>query len=262
MHSFPEITLLITHFNRSKSLENLLMTFKSLGCEFGDIVISDDGSNIDHLTYIEYLKTKYSMRIVTSSKNRGLGNNINKGQDEVRTAYTLYVQEDFEPQPLFPSKLKISLGFLDDNPGLDLVRFWSYYRYPYLKPFSDGFSEMYLKPFSSDYSKIYCYGDTPHLRRSTFLKKFGRYKEGISGDRTEYKMCISFIQNQGKGLFYDDCRTLFFHENSEDEPSTMKRVSWRHGNNLFLKILRSLYRQIKYNYDILMMSGLKQNNKL
>ena len=32
----------------------------------------------------------------------GLGNNINKGQDAVKTPLTLYVQEDFTPAAIFP----------------------------------------------------------------------------------------------------------------------------------------------------------------
>src|SRR5690606_6352299 len=111
---------------------------------------------------------------------------------------------------------------------------------------------MYIKPFALKYHKIYRYADTPHLRRSTFLEKFGRYEEGLTGDRTEYKMCISFIQNRGKGLFYNECQSLFIHENSSDEPSTMVRISWKHSNNFFVRILRNIYRQIKYNSDILM----------
>lgn len=257
MSTFPQITLLITHFNRSRSLENLLKSFRDLDCEFGDIVVSDDGSHKDHLQYINTLKEEYPIKIIGTFKNKGLGNNINKGQEAVTTPYTLYVQEDFQPLQIFPGKLESSLRFLENNSKLDIVRFWSYYPYPYLKPFSDGFSEMYIKPLAANYSKIYCYGDTPHLRRSNFLERFGKYAEGIAGDRTEYKMCISFIQNRGKGLFYNDCQSLFIHENSTEEPSTMHRVSWKQGNNFFLRILRGFYRQIKYNYDILMMPGLK-----
>src|SRR5690606_26652844 len=107
------------------------------------------------------------------------------------------------------------------------------------------------KPFALNYHKIYRYADTPHLRRSTFFEKFGRYREGLPGDRTEYRMCISFIQNNGSGLFYNDCRSLFVHENSLEEPSTMVRVNWKQSNSFFVRVLRNLYRQIKYNVDIL-----------
>jgi len=252
MHDFSKITLLITHYNRSKSLENLLKSFRDLKCSFGGIVVSDDGSDSEHVDYLSYLESFYPIKIVGSSVNRGLGNNLNKGQDEVITPFTLYVQEDFQPLPLFPDKLKKSLDFMEADSELDIVRFWSYSPYPYLKPFSDGFSQMYIKPLASNYSKIYYYGDTPHLRRSSFFEKFGRYREGLSGDRTEYKMCVSFIQNKGKGLFYQECDRLFTHLNRADEPSTMIRSNWRHGNNFILKIIRDMYRQIKYNYDIMM----------
>ena len=54
--------------------------------------------------------------------------------------------------------------------------------------------------------KIYQYSDHPHLRKSSFLTKFGRYQEGIKGDKTEYNMCVSFIKNKGKGLFFNEFR--------------------------------------------------------
>lgn len=259
MYDFPQITLLITHFNRSKSLENLLRSFSNLGCRFGEVVISDDGSDAFHLEYINSLNAIYPLKVICTPENKGLGHNMNKGQDSVVTPYTLYVQEDFEPLAIFPQKLKASLDFIEADPQLDIVRFWSYARYPYLKPFKDGFSTMYIQPFASKYSKIYYYGDPPHLRRSSFFEKFGRYAEGIAGDRTEYRMCISFIQNKGKGLFYNDCQSLFVHNNSPDEPSTMNRISWKQGNHFLLKLVRNLYRQIKYNYDILWMPAIKKN---
>src|SRR5690606_17778124 len=210
------------------------------------------------LDYIDSLSERYRLRLISTPENKGLGNNMNKGQDAVKTPYTLYVQEDFEPLPVFRDKLRASLGFLQADPELDIVRYWSYSPYPYLKPYKDGFSEMFIKPLASKYSKVYFYGDPPHLRRSSFLEKFGRYAEGIPGDRTEYRMCISFIQNKGKGLFYNECQSLFIHANSSDEPSTMNRVSWKQGNNLILRMLRNLYRQVKYNYDIWLMPGLKK----
>jgi len=247
---FPQVTLLITHFNRSRSLQNLLLSFKELGCEFGGIVVSDDCSDTLHVEQIRKLQESYPLTLVTSEKNCGLGHNINKGQDRVETPYTLYVQEDFTPLENFPAKLKKSLALMEENEGLDIVRYWSYFPYPYLRNERDGFYEMYIKPFARDYHKIYCYGDTPHLRRTTFLTKFGRYQEGISGDRTEYKMCISFIQNKGKGLFFKDCRSLFLHENTEEEPSTMHRVSWKQSSSFPIRIARSVYRQVKYNLDI------------
>lgn len=249
-HAFETVTLLVTHYNRSRSLENLLRSFGALSCTFGDIVVSDDGSRPEHLDALKQLQATYPFRLITTERNRGLGNNINKGQDAVRTPYTLYIQEDFQPAAIFPEKLSAALWFMENDPALDYVRFYAYIPYPYRKPYGEGFSEMYMPTWGLDYTKIYAYSDHPHLRRTTFFQKFGRYGEGIKGDRMEYNMCLSFIQHKGKGLFYDDFKGLLEQINPEAEPSTMTRSAWTQSGNRFVAFLRDVYRQVKYNFDI------------
>lgn len=249
-NTFNEVSLLITHYNRSSSLERLLSTFDKQNIQFKEIIVSDDSSNADHLDHIASLHSKFNFTLLTTPVNKGLGNNMNKGQLAVRTPYTLYVQEDFIPADDFVTHFNNALKAMNDDLEMDIIRFYAYIKYPYRKPFKNGFSLMYLPTFGLNYKKIYQYSDHPHLRRSTFLTKFGYYAEGIKGDRTEYQMCISFLQNKGKGLFYNDFTKLFIQENSELEPSTMKRGGWKESENIFVKLIRDLYRQIKYNYDI------------
>ncbi len=93
------------------------------------------------------------------------------------------------------------------------------------------------------------YSDHPHLRRSSFLQKFGRYPEGVKGDITEYRMMMSFLQHRGQGLFYEKYRDVFHQKNSADEPSTMKRNYLREARNPFVSVLRYLYRHLKLNID-------------
>lgn len=142
-------------------------------------------------------------------------------------------------------------SFLEEDTTLDIARFYAYYRFPYLNDFKEGFSQIAIPPFASNYEKIYAYSDHPHLRRSSFFHKFGRYPEGLKGDVTEYKMCISFLQNKGKGIFYNDFNRLFIQKNSTEEPSTMTRSNWRNKNTFLIRYIRDIYRQIKYNFDIL-----------
>ncbi|TXK52122.1 glycosyltransferase [Pontibacter qinzhouensis] len=250
-HYFENTTLLITHYNRSSSLERLLQTFRDYNCIFGDIVVSDDGSKPEHVRNLRALKKEFSFRLLTSPENRGLGHNINKGQAAVKTPYTLYVQEDFVPTPEFTGRFQDALDMMETESRWDLITFYAYIRYPYLKPYKHGFSEKLCKPWYTNYKKIYAYTDHPHLRRSSFLQKFGNYAEGIKGDKTEYKMCVSFIQKKGKGLFYNDFQNLFLQKNSSEEPSTMTRSSWTQNSNMAIALIRDLYRQVKYNYDIL-----------
>ena len=247
---FTGVTLLVTHYNRSNSLENLLHSFQNLGCVFEDIVVSDDGSNTAHQEYLKKIQSKFKFRLITTSQNKGLGNNLNKGQDAVVTPYTLYVQEDFTPTLIFPAHFKDALGFMNEEKELDVVRFYAYKTYPYLKAFKNGFSKMLIKPWYINYGKVNYYSDHPHLRRSNYFTKFGRYAEGIKGDRTEYRMCISFIQNKGNGLFFNNFKELFIQENSAAEPSTMTRKNLTTSKNIFITFIRNGYRQLRYNYDI------------
>ncbi len=246
---FAGLTLLITHYNRSRSLERLLINFRDLNCHFDDIVVSDDGSKPEHVDYIKSLHSRFSFRLIETPKNRGLGNNINKGQDAVTAPYTVYIQEDFVPLATFPPKLQEALQFMNERPDLDMVRFYAYFKYPYLTPVKNGFSEMRFSILYPGYKKFYAYSDHPHLRRSNFLQKFGRYPEGVNVEVSEYGMMMSFLKNKGKALFYDDHKSLLDQVNSSNEPSTFKRNYWRESNNPLIAASRHLFRHLKFNYN-------------
>ena len=98
---YKDVTLLITHYNRSSSLERLLRAFMNIGAWFEDVVVSDDCSREKHLRRVKALQKDFSFKLITTPENKGLGHNINKGQDAVKTPFTLYVQEDFVPRKEF-----------------------------------------------------------------------------------------------------------------------------------------------------------------
>ncbi len=254
-YQFPEVTLLVTHYNRSRSLERLLSTFQLQGFFFGSVIVSDDGSNPEHLNALKNLQTKFNFELITTPQNKGLGNNINKGQDAVKTPYTLYVQEDFTPKPAFALHFQDALQFIQSDEKLDIIRFYAYFAYPYLEPFQKGFSKMIFRWRTISHIKFYYYSDHPHLRRSSFLTKFGRYAEGIDINITEYKMAISFLKHRGKGLFFDQFNTLFDQHNTLAEPSTMNRSSWRQNQSALVLTARAFYlkyRLIKGHLDLLL----------
>ncbi|GAB2546013.1 hypothetical protein GCM10027085_42040 [Spirosoma aerophilum] len=254
-HHFNEVTLLITHYNRSRSLERLLSAFQKLNCSFADIVVSDDGSLPEHKYLLQQLQCEYNFQLITTPINRGLGNNINKGQDAVRTPYTLYVQEDFVPKPDFALHFSRAMGLMNENETLDIVRFYAYFKYPYLKPYAPDFSEMVFKPmpWHMNHLKFYYYSDHPHLRRSTFFEKFGRYVEGRNGDITEFSMCLSFLKNGGKGLFFEHFTSVFDQANSSSEPSTAvfrKERGFDKRTYLFLRKFYLVYRFMKNTFEL------------
>ncbi len=254
MHSdetfhFKGVTLLVTHYNRTNSLYNLLNAFESLHCKFDEIIVSDDGSRPENMAILEQLQEQFSFRLVKARVNLGLGNNINKGQEAVITPYTLYVQEDFEPTSLFPTKFAKSLQILHENQEIDIVRYYAYFEYPYLTQPNEGFYKMDFKIWKWGYRKFYVYSDHPHLRRSTYFNKFGKYLEGIKGDNTEYSMMMSFLKKNGQALFYKNFNDLFLQKNSQSEPSTMNRDFWRESNNIVVVNIRHIYRHLKFNLD-------------
>ena len=251
--NFNNVTLLVTHYNRSSSLERLLRSFAKINCSFGDIVVSDDGSKPEHLALVKSLSEELGFRLITTPKNAGLGNNINKGQDAVNTPYTLYVQEDFDPAPDFRTHFSDALLIMEERKDLDVARFYAYFKYPYLKKIRNGFSEMKFSFWKPGYGKFYAYSDHPHLRRDNFFGRFGRYAEGVKGDVTEYRMMLSFLQHKGKGIYYENFKSLFDQKNSSDEPSTMTgtRNYWRESDNGIVWLMREIYRYVKLNYDYL-----------
>jgi len=256
-YNFKDVTLLVTHYNRSNSLEKLLKGFAAINCEFEDIVVSDDGSKSDQLAFVKDLQKTYPFRLVTTPVNKGLGNNINKGQDSVNTTYTLYIQEDFIPKDIFPEHFFDALTIMREDPKWDMVTLYSYSPYPYLKPYKLGFSEkiFHLSPLYTNNLKFYLYGDHPHLRKTSFLKDFGRYKEGLNGDVTEMEMSLAFIKNHGKCLFYDDHYGLLTQENSAEEPSTaLFRKSWKNTDSAPVVFAKWCYAKLKFlklNYRLL-----------
>jgi len=246
---FPHITLLITHFNRSESLERLLKEVNKLGISFYEIIVSDDCSNEQHLNYLKKLQQIYPFSLAETKKNGGLGNNINKGQDLVKSKYTLYIQEDFIPKPHFPEKLQSAVTIMDQDKKWDIVSFYAYFPYPYLKPFGDGFSEKYFPKslLKGNNLKFYFYSDHPHLRRTEFFEKFGRYNETVNSDETELQMSLSVIQNQGHALFYNDHYALLEQVNSADEPSTASfRKSWGERKNIAMRFVKANYMALKF----------------
>jgi glycosyltransferase involved in cell wall biosynthesis len=242
-HKFDRVTLLITHYNRSKSLAHLLKRCTEEGLEFEEVVISDDGSKPEHLAYVKQLQDAYAFKLITTPVNKGLGNNINKGQDAVNTPYTLYVQEDFEPTPDFAPNF-INAVKLMDNEDWDIIRFYTFpwAPFPYLKDYKFGYAEMLFKQslWYLNHLKFRLYSDHPHLRRSNFFEKFGRYLEGERGDPTEYNMCMQFIMNRGKALLFNG-PDLFLHEHGAIEPNTMVRSKWKLSNSFLVSMLRTLY---------------------
>ena len=262
---YNKVTLLITHYNRSSSLERLLKRIHDLEMEFAEIVVSDDASSSEHLQKLMELQNVFHFKLITTPFNRNLANNINKGQDATHTPYVLYIQEDFLPTSLFPQKFSDSLLLMEENPEIDMAKYYGYRVYPYLEPMRDEFSKIKFDIRKPGYRKFYVYSDHCHLRRSDFFDRFGRYDERImESDKAEYLMMMSFLRNKGQAIVYDNIKEndLFDHANTNEEPSTITRDFLATTENKIISIIRDIYRHVKFNLDYyFLISKYQFNNR-
>ena len=250
---FENTTLLITHYNRSASLVKLLKALNDYKILFKEIIISDDSSHQEHLDAIRSVHSTYNFTLLESKTNGGLGYNLNKGIDAVKTEYLLYIQEDFYPTDLFFDRLEEAHNILKEDPNIDLVRFFSYFKLPFQRPYSDHFSTIDFHFFALNNKQFHIYSDHPHLRRKSFTDKFGTYPVGQRPDKTEYWMVIKFLQRKGKALIINDHQSLL-RLNNDEEGSTYQTNYWRQSNRFFVIWLRNLYRFVKYRFNYLTMS--------
>lgn len=246
-YHFRDVTLFITHYNRSRSLDRLLRSLARLNCTFDDTVVSDDASRPEEMAEVLRLQEAYKFRLVTTPQNRGYGNCINKGMAVITTPYTLYLQEDFVPFDIFPQHFADALGIMNEDKSVDYIRFWAIEDMKFnLKPYGRGFSEMIYNFWNPSHKKFYQFSDTPNIRRSTFTEKFGKYREGVYGDITDYYMAISFLHNKGKGLFFDKYDTLFSHDDHEEGSRIRPLINWRQNTNIVIRAMRFVFLRYKW----------------
>lgn len=254
---FENVSLLITHFNRSRSLERLLSELRNQRISFGETIVSDGGSRPEHLNAIYKLQSTFNLTLLTTPENKGLGNSINVGQDAARTPYILYIQEDFVPKAALSPVLNEALSIMEREKEWDIVRFYAFpwARFPYRKSYRNGFSELQFRiaPWFSDHTKFFCYSDHPHLKRSSFSEKFGRYYETLNGDVTEMKMCRAFIRNKGRALFYENDASLFEHHNLMGEPGMHRKVQVRRQQLRQVPVLRWAYSKFRLLRDTVLL---------
>lgn len=244
---FKDVTLFITHYNRSKSLERLLSSLHKLNCSFPDTVVSDDASRPEIMEDVLKLQKTYGFRLITSPVNRGYGNCINKGMAAITTPYTLYLQEDFVPFETFPAHFKDALQIMNEDKTVDYIRFWAIGKLHIdLKPYGKGFSQMVYRFWNMSHEKFYQFSDTPNIKRSNFTEKFGKYKEGIHGDLTDYYMAISFLHYKGKGLFFDKYDSLFKHDDTDEGSRIRPLINWRQKQHFIILFMRFIFLRYKW----------------
>lgn len=185
------LSILITHYNRSEALKDCIEAIRHIGfsSEY-EVLISDDGSNEEHLNNIKGLKYD---QLLLSKNNQGLTNNINKGLKACKGTYILYCQEDFLLNPQIAVILDECMDLIKRNI-LDMVRLTANYKFNYLKALTPQVSKIPTFSISNFNINTFRYSDHPFITTIDFYNKFGYYLEDVSGPYGETEYAIRLLK--------------------------------------------------------------------
>jgi len=183
------ISFLITHYNRPDALKLCLESIVKIKDKDDEIVVSDDASSLD---IIEEISTIPEVRLVKSSINEGLANNINKGIKACKGKYIIYCQEDFVLDLRLKNYLSRFTANLE-NDDIDLIRFSSYFKFNQTQYFDEQLNIIPRFHWANFFQNYYRYRDHPFMVEKGFYEKNGYYLENTSGryGETEYGIRLS-----------------------------------------------------------------------
>ncbi|MFD0989548.1 glycosyltransferase family 2 protein [Mariniflexile jejuense] len=223
MKQKPRISILITHYNRPDDLLKCINAIRQINIEDSEIVVSDDGSDLETITEIETFGID---KLIKSKENKGLAANINKGIAACEGDYILYCQEDFMLNPKINLLLPECITLLESNCA-DLVRFTSNFKFNKLIKLTNSMSLIPKFSFKNFTQNYYQYSDHPFITKKSFYNTYGFYLENTSGryGETEYgiRICNSnakiAITNETLASTIEGSQSILIHE---FKPKTIK----------------------------------------
>lgn len=187
-----EVSILITHYNRSKALIDCIESFKALNLEINfEFIVCDDCSTEEQLTEIRKIK---DITLIESEYNRGLGANINKGLPYCSGEFILYCQEDFMITSGFVNVIEEIAVVLRQNK-VDMVRLKANYRFPKLISISKNISQIPKFAVQNFLVNAFQYSDNPFVIKKDFFEKNGFYLEDVKGNYCELEYSIRIMKS-------------------------------------------------------------------
>ena len=116
-------------YNAGKYLPIAMESLRSQSFTEWEAVLVDDGSTDDSLAIASALAKEYGRIRVFHQPNRGVSASRNRGMDESRGDWVLWLDQD---DRYVPCALEKVAGICDANPGCECLQF------PYFKMGSDG----------------------------------------------------------------------------------------------------------------------------
>lgn len=111
----PLVSIVITTYNRKKYLEEAVLSVVNQSYKNIEILIVDDGSNIN---YSEVICNRYKNCFYHYKKNGGVSSARNFGVKKAKGVYIAFLDDDDFWKK---NKLKIQVGLLNNNPNIDCI---------------------------------------------------------------------------------------------------------------------------------------------
>ncbi|PKH67686.1 hypothetical protein CXF59_07205 [Flavobacterium sp. ALD4] len=226
------ISFLITHYNRPLDLMECLEGIEKIQISDYEIVVSDDGSEVENIKLLQGYKIN---KLILSKTNQGLAANINKGIEACEGKYIIYCQEDFILNSDICTILPECFALLN-NQKADMIRFSASYSFKKLIGISENIFLIPKFSFRNFLLNANQYSDHPFITTKKFYDTFGYYLENTSGDYGETEYAIRIFNSKAKIAILANK----FVKQVEGSQSVMGREL--DLNSVKLKLNKSLYK--------------------
>ena len=208
----PEITLVITTWpNHPKRWEyfmfcipKVLQEVTASGHKINYAVLSESEHDPLHNWYGEHLKEFCQANDLPLTFRQGpphLGKMMNAAMKASKTKYTMIVQDDWFLE--HPCDLSPGIQHMEDHPEIDTIRY-SWPGEARVTVCGEFHGWRKLDPAGS-----WPYGDDPHIKRDTFVKRFGPYLE--HGQHGISEGAMGYVMRDNKALILLADRCYFGH---------------------------------------------------
>ncbi|AJE03036.1 glycosyltransferase family 2 protein [Geobacter pickeringii] len=117
--SKPKISVVIPTYGRAQMVKQAVLAALAQELEPFEVIVSDDRSPDDTVQVLrEVAERHHRLRLIENAENSGGVPNWNKVIDAAQGDYIAYCSDD---DYFLPFHLKTSVGFLEENPEIDMV---------------------------------------------------------------------------------------------------------------------------------------------
>jgi len=205
MKKYSLVTIVVITYKRVFLLKQMIESFRK-ACTYPNLefILCDDGS--DKHIQKEMKKLPFDT-FLFGNENCGLGYNTNKGLKEAKGEYIFQIQDDwvvkdefFERKEDDKNFIEVAIEMFNKKKDVQFLRYTTTKReYKAYKEADVFMIDDRFKAKIYKYNKVgkgYLYSDRPHIKKRSFHRNIGFYKEFVSVPNTERDMGRKFQEQE------------------------------------------------------------------